>query len=734
MLSRAFYKQLLFISIASTIILVGGLAIYSATSSGNLKMTNQENATTTSNNPIGWWKMDEGTGQYAYDVSGNGNTGTLGTSTNAEPADPTWATGKLGKGLSFDGVNDYVSVADNNTLDTIGDYTISMWFKNGAGSKTYPTLLNRGGQSADGYFWIYTAGTNERDLIFQWSNGVDFGPEVFSSVLAMNTWQNILFTFDNTTKALKLFVNGAQQGTTKTLANYNAVDDGVLYIGTYSTLSTNYPILGLIDDVRIYNRALSAGEVAQQYNSTKDGYLGNLKMANQENATTTSNNPVGWWKMDEGTGITTVDSSGNGKTGTLTGPTHLPTWTTGKLGKAVNFDGVDDYVDVGIINAIRGVSQFTISGWVKRSSADGSLFWFREDAISECIAATWTSNVLYIMVVNGAASGYVADVADNTWKHYTVVFDGTQPDNAGKIKIYINGVAKTLSFEGTILALTSDPYVAAKLGSNTTWNANYLAGSLDDVRIYNRALSAAEMAQMYNSTKDGYLGNIKVSTGLVGYWKLDDNAANTTVKDYSGKNNTGTFSDVAGDPNTSAHSTAGQIGSAMTFDRADDYVGIPYNSILNPSIFTLSAWVKITTSFAEYDQYAGIASTIDNTTQTKGYALQIRRTTHKFGFYIGGSLIVSNEAAIPGNWYHVVGVCDGATISLYVNGIKQIETANVTIILNPNLPLNIGALLGDYTDGYLWSGLIDDVKIYNYARTAEQIYNNYVLGTKHREE
>src|SRR3989338_9287108 len=59
---------------------------------------------------VGYWSMNEGTGSYAGDASGNKNTGTL-------TGGPTWVDGKRGKALSFDGSNDYVSVADANSLD-----------------------------------------------------------------------------------------------------------------------------------------------------------------------------------------------------------------------------------------------------------------------------------------------------------------------------------------------------------------------------------------------------------------------------------------------------------------------------------------------------------------------------------------------------------------------------------------------------------------------------------------
>ncbi len=120
-----FLKQFVFVSAIIAILMIGGLAIYSATPQGNLKIVNVGgfgSATSTVNNPIGWWKLDEGTGLSALDSSGNGNTGTL---TNG----PTWTTGKVGNAINFDGSNDYVDLGKPAIFDGLTEMTVTAWVR-----------------------------------------------------------------------------------------------------------------------------------------------------------------------------------------------------------------------------------------------------------------------------------------------------------------------------------------------------------------------------------------------------------------------------------------------------------------------------------------------------------------------------------------------------------------------------------------------------------------------------
>src|SRR3989338_2141929 len=146
---------------------------------------------------------------------------------------------------------------------------------------------------------------------------------------------------------------------------------------------------------------------------------------------------VGHWKFDEGTGLSAVDSSGNNNTGTLV---NGPTWTTGKIGGALNFDGVDDYVNMGIGSAtesIGGGSAVSVSLWIKindpNNTADKMIISKFQNAASK---STWNlikdniaqGNNLYFQVWNTAGADVVATSdnlfpTDANWHHVVGVYD-----------------------------------------------------------------------------------------------------------------------------------------------------------------------------------------------------------------------------------------------------------------------------------------------------------------------
>jgi hypothetical protein len=203
--------------------------------------------------------------------------------------------------MSFDGTDDYVKVADASSLNISGDYTISLWVYNQAGAKTYPTLLNRAAQStSNGFFWIYTGGTNGADVNFQYANGTNYVTTSFVGALGLNVWNDLTFTFSNSSKTLTLYVDGQLFNTTRTLTGALPVDDGDLYLGTYQATATNYPFYGYLDDVRLYTRTLSSAEASDLYKGKQ----------------ISSTNLAGYWGFDEGSGTTSADLSGNGNTAT----------------------------------------------------------------------------------------------------------------------------------------------------------------------------------------------------------------------------------------------------------------------------------------------------------------------------------------------------------------------------------------------------------------------------------
>jgi hypothetical protein len=212
---------------------------------------------------------------------------------------------------------------------------------------------------------------------------------------------------------------------------------------------------------------------------------------------------VGHWKLDDGSGTTAADASGNGNSGTLV---NGPAWTAGRLGQALAFDGVDDSVQIAHAATLNNY-PLTVAFWLKTDDATGL-----HGIVNKYLPSSL--NGYQVFVNNGNlcawyfrdASNYVWDgtactlstpgVADNQWHHVAFVVD------AAGGRLYVDGVQKTARvWTGTAGGPSTVQNLS--LGQYPGTAQPYFSGVLDDVRIYPRALSAAEAAGLANVASSG---------------------------------------------------------------------------------------------------------------------------------------------------------------------------------------------------------------------------------------
>ena len=193
---------------------------------------------------VGLWKLDSN----ANDSSGNNNRGTLA-------GNPQWMEGQIGGALSFDGSDDHVDCGNDQSLDITGPITIAAWFyPTGRGSSDYPRIVDKsnGSGGADPGYKLYLRAA--QNYVFTLSAGGVYQP---NSTLAanLNTWNYVAFIAGGTQR--KLFLNGAwEEWNETTLPNSSS---NPLFIGNSPAGARHF--LGMIDEVRVYNRALTAEEV-----------------------------------------------------------------------------------------------------------------------------------------------------------------------------------------------------------------------------------------------------------------------------------------------------------------------------------------------------------------------------------------------------------------------------------------------------------------------------------------
>ena len=220
-----------------------------------------------------------------------------------------------------------------------------------------------------------------------------------------------------------------------------------------------------------------------------------------------------WYKFNDANGTTVTDSSGSGYNGKLYG---TPNWVEGMEGSALSFNGTDNYIEVGDGTALQP-SKITVAYWIKRTAsmnnAERLVFWAKPDTgwNQNGWFITYNSGKSSIMVVDGF-NGFCVDEQPNNflplneWTHVVVTFDSETKEAA----IYKNGVPQTVlrgeaaNLGGDPSSITAtDPSDIKYMGFNgPTWAGAWLNATLDDFRIYNKALTEEEVKALYEEEEE----------------------------------------------------------------------------------------------------------------------------------------------------------------------------------------------------------------------------------------
>jgi len=437
---------------------------------------------------VSWWKFDETSGTTAADSYGSNN----GTLTNFD-ASPAWTNDTPGSASSgalfFDGVNDVVDCGSAfGSVSTA--MTAEVWIKHEAVTDGWDIYLTK-----------YLDGNNRWYLRVNYDNsagayGKSAGAEIYlpGNVISTkkadsNEWHHVAFTASVGSSCV-WYVDGLQAGTGTVTQAASFANTGKLLIGTYDGASM--AIRALIDDVRVYNRVLSAEEILQNYRAIN------------VNPGVVTSNLVSWWKLDETSGTKARDAWGGGY-GTLLNFSTSPTWTNDTPGKASSgalwFDGANDVINTG--NKLSSVSNaLTTEVWLKAWSLSANTAFLTKFQAQE---TRWyqrldtNGSILFYAVQdnNGVISltspSSVVDVG--TWHH--LVFTGTRN---GTGYWYVDGeMVKSASVSDQPFFNTANLLI----GGYNTGGSMSVKAVVDDVRIYDRQLTAEEVKQNYRVTIPG---------------------------------------------------------------------------------------------------------------------------------------------------------------------------------------------------------------------------------------
>ena len=206
---------------------------------------------------VGYWSFDEGSGSIAYDSSSNGNHGTINGA--------SWTSGISGNALMYDGIDDYVLVPDSDSI-SIGnqDLTISVWIKPLYNNTVNHVILSKVQGAHNKEYWLNFEPINKiRYGIENWYDDSNYVTTTTSPVI-LDSWQHIAVTFNADSFATEIYHNGIVQNSIGSIDELPQMLDDDLTIGIYGGIMKD-GFDGLIDEIRIYNRALNPSEIYELY-------------------------------------------------------------------------------------------------------------------------------------------------------------------------------------------------------------------------------------------------------------------------------------------------------------------------------------------------------------------------------------------------------------------------------------------------------------------------------------
>jgi hypothetical protein len=631
----------------------------------------------------GWWKLD---GDLRDNTPYQRN-GVLAGATYANDR-----KGAASKALTLNGVDQFVSTGAPGVSTT---FSYAGWFKLNSFSTSWSSVFGdfNHNSPANGANFIPRSGSVAiciGDNVGAYNATTSCNSNVFSSsAVQLNSWVHGAMVYDGTT--LKVYVNGQNIGsTTKTIIHTNTT----FTIGKWASSYTSYFVDGAIDDVRVYDRALSNDEVSALYN----------QYDTQVNAGSGQKGMLGWWKLD-GDG---KDATPYQNAGVITGGTTIAD-RKNNSGDAYSFNVSGSKMT--LTNPVGQTGQVTASVWYRRNEASSSGSW-------RTILGHKTANIHPLILNNTSRNLGIWDGAfrdfgynvpnDSTWHNFAVVYN-----SSGTAQLYVDGVYKNQVT--TTLNLGTNP-----IGMIGNWSGGgYWAGDIDDVRIYNRGLSLAEIQQQYqsynsqiniNASPSGNQATGNINTGLLGYWPFNGNAKDTTP--YS---NSGTVNGAILGPDR-----RGQANGAYQMGTTNQWinVGSPavYNALSNG--FTLSVWLNYngTASSNQWPVVMGSSNTHVN------YGIRSSQYGARIYFEYGIAPFAGADWGGCGGyttaanvWHLYTYTYDGAVLRTYLDGAYT-ALCNISGGLSPTFG---GFSFTTSSNG--WNGSMDDARVYNRALSASEV-------------
>ena len=623
--------------------------------------------------PVGHWRFDDGSGTTAKDSSGNNFDGKL-------LGDPTWVAGKVGSGaLSFDGSDGMVEVPEGPALDMDSMLSITAWV-NLSGFSTYYFIVCKSpsGTAAVNYPGNYEfrveSGTGILQLLHQTSQGQELSTYVSTTPLTAGQWRHVAVTLQKGGR-VEFYIDGVSAGGAAQTTNFGILNNEPVRIGGRKDGYSYF--YGQIDDVRIYDRVLSAEQITGLYHGTDPLFLKAGLPAPADGAI-------------------------------LEKTTAELTWRAGDLAtsRKLYFSNSFDDVSAGSVEPITMTTTSLAVGAAppyETGLTPGETYYWRGDEISDSqpgspwMGDVWSFRIRPAIAWDPVPADNVTFVSTEqqlTWQKgmntlFHTVYFGTDPEQVGN------------ATEGFMTA--SATYDPSLLEPNTTyyWRVDeFASGKLLKGEVW----SFTTVPQIDVSDES-----------LLGWWTLDEAGAGSAV-DWSGHDLHGMIHGAPG-------WVEGPAGGAALLDGVDDYFTTSAPAASTLSSATMTAWIMPT-------KVHGMAGIIFHRGGSVCGLNMMASNQIGYHWRVAGTWGFNSGLIVPMNeWSFVALVVEPDQATLYLDG-SDIWVSN-PIAHDPAL-FDTGLVLGfdPAVADRCFGGALDDLRLYTKAMTAEKIDEIMANGGK----
>jgi len=670
------------------------------------------------NGLLGYWPFNGN----ANDSSGNGLISwAVGTTYIADK------NGNPNSAISFTPTS-YVNIPANFTLNNSKGLTFASWV-NFNSIIASPGNGNTIVDFSDGNCvncWSY------RYYIVQDANKIHFGREGSSGgsgfritanrTIASSTWYYVVGTIDTLTGQASLFINGTLEVSSNANTNPISISTGATNSKTFgmATLAPNNSnqLNGNLDNIGIWNRALTQSEITALYNQTSNPVLPSY---------VPTTGLVGYWPFSGNAN----DASGSGNNGVVNGAT-LTTDKSGNLNSAFSFDGINDYIQTA--NPGPTGTGMSVSFWMKSPQR------IQNTNILEYGGNQWGSyfNVAFndwagssscygiTFEVGGAliSRGNSIGLDSNIWHHCVLILP-TNAASLNAVTFYIDGnllsgVCSYANYGAPAPSISSLNQIRIGRG----WQRDgYYKGLLDDIGIWNRALTQSEITALYNQAPIPVLPSNIPTSGLLAYYPFNGNANDLSGNAYN-LTQVGTNVVAKNDRFNNLNSSYyfGGANPENKFNFPTSFYPA-YNSLNSGSI---SFWMNID-SIVDHSHYFGFDNTFfvkqKNGQNSESY---IGLSNGKIRFHMTGALPASNmqvdvKQLVTKKWYNLTVSWTPSNLYIYIDGLLSSSFSGNFGLSNTPSPdfISIGGFYG--TGGTGCYSSIDDFGIWNRALTQSEI-------------